>query len=341
MSYSPVNKNIHKICIVKPSAFGDIVHTLPFLNTISKRFSDAEIHWVVANGIHTFLEGHSLITKLWLINKDKWKRLTNLPNTIREIIVLRSGLRREGFDLTIDLSGILRSGLITAATAAKYRFGFAEAREGSTVFYNHKIVGGKNIHAIERYLKIAKALGCDTSEIHYPMPPFDPKPPICQQLPTKYIVISPSAGKEANRWPPERFGQLAARFELPSVIVASAADRDRLNGLQDHSGGKTVDLIGKTSLKELTAVISGAEFLISNDTGPMHIAAALNIPVFALFGPANPFRTGPYGDIHTIIRKEVDCAPCYAWKPCTKYSWKCMNELTVDKVFEVIEKKTK
>ena len=96
-------------------------------------------------------------------------------------------------------------------------------------------------------------------------------------------------------------------------------------------------LAGKTGLKELVPVIRKASFMVTNDTGPMHIAAACEVPVFAIFGPANPIRTGPYGDIHTIIREDLECAPCYAWKPCG--NWQCMELITVDKVFDIISKK--
>ncbi len=102
------------------------------------------------------------------------------------------------------------------------------------------------------------------------------------------------------------------------------------------SNGKAINFAGRTGLKDLVALIAKSRFFICNDTGPMHIAAALDIPVFALFGPANPTRTGPYGDNHTIIQETLDCSPCYARKPCTKYNWRCMNDLTVDKVFHVI-----
>jgi ADP-heptose:LPS heptosyltransferase len=84
-------------------------------------------------------------------------------------------------------------------------------------------------------------------------------------------------------------------------------------------------------------VIQKAEFMVTNDTGPMHIAAACNVPVFAIFGPANPARTGPYGDIHTIIREDLECSPCYAWKPCD--NWKCMENISVERVLGLINER--
>ncbi len=332
LSFSP-----KKILIIKPSALGDIVHSLPFLHNIKKCFPEASIHWVVAKGLHTFLEGHPLIDKLWIINKDQWKRFSYLPNTLGEMGALISGLKKEQFDVSVDLSGLLRSGLITLASRAKYKLGFKESNEGSPFFYTHKIEGGKEIHAIDRYLRIAAFMGCDTSEIRYPFAPYPEHPPILETLPEEYAVLAPSAGKAANRWPAERFGQLAAKLPLPSVLISSMADQKLVQEAVNASNGKAISLAGKTNLKEMIAVIKKAKFFVTNDTGPMHFAAALNVPVFAIFGPANPARTGPYGTIHTVIREDLECSPCYAWKPCDH--WRCMEAITVDRVYNAIMQK--
>lgn len=327
-----------KILIIKPSSLGDIIHSLPFLDTIAKCFPAAEIHWVVARGLDVVLSEHPLIKKLWVINKDKWKSFAYLPDTCREVVELYKGLRRERYDLSIDLSGLFRSGLITWAAKAKYKLGFVESDEGSPLFYTHKIQGGMDNHAIDRYLKIAEEIGCKLSDIAYPMSNFERNPKICEALPKDYIVIAPSAGKEANRWPAERFGRLAAKLPFTSIVISGASDKDVVEEVVRHSEGRAISLAGKTTLLEMFAVISKARFFISNDTGPMHIAAAFNIPVFAIFGPANPARTGPYGN-HTIIREDLPCSPCYAWKPCD--NWQCMEKLTVERVYAIISQKTK
>lgn len=149
--------------------------------------------------------------------------------------------------------------------------------------------------------------------------------------------MTPSAGKEANRWPAENFGRLAARLPLPTVIIGGKSDIPVAEAVVRHAEGRAISLAGRTTLKELIPVIGGASYFVTNDTGPMHIAAALGVPVFAIFGPANPVRTGPYGTDHTIIREELPCSPCYAWKPCD--NWRCMEAITVDRVLATIEAK--
>ncbi len=326
-----------KILIIKPSALGDIVHTLPFLAAIRARFPQAEIHWVIARGLHTFLEGHSMIDRLWILDKDRWKQLSLLRKTIPEINTFRKELAKQHFDVSIDLSGLLRSGLISFAAGARYKLGFSDSDEGSPFFYTHTIEGGQQIHAIDRYLKLAALMGCKTAPVSFPMPPYPTDIPLLSSLPEQFCIIVPSAGKEANRWPADRFGELAASLPLPSVVISNTADAALASQVVAASHGKAINLAGQTKLKDLVALIAKAQFLISNDTGPMHIAAALNIPVFAIFGPANPIRTGPYGAIHTIIQAQLPCIPCYRRKPCDH--WSCMREMTIEKVRGKILKK--
>ena len=138
-----------------------------------------------------------------------------------------------------------------------------------------------------------------------------------------------------KRWPPEYFGKLASLLQLRSIIVGSKDDVHIANEIVARSRGKSFSLAGKTDLKELIAVIKGSKYLVTNDSGPMHIAAALGVPVFAIFGPTDPARTGPYGKGHTIIREPVECAPCFK-KTCGDI--KCMKDLSAEKVYRIIER---
>ena len=325
--------SVKNILIIKPSALGDIVHSLPFLAALREQFPQAEIDWVVARGLHAFLEGHPMIRRLWVINKDQWKKPARIKKTLSEILQLRKDLRAQQYDVAIDLSGLLRSGIITWFSRARFKLGFYESDEGSPFFYTHKIHGSMEIHAIDRYLEIAKFMGCRMGKVRYPFAPYPEAPDVLKTLPEKFCILCPSAGKPANRWPAEKFGQLAARLDLPAVVIASGAEADIAREVVAHSNGNAVSLAGKTGLKDLPGLIQKARFFVCNDTGPMHIAAALDVPVFAIFGPANPIRTGPYGEIHTVIQKQLDCSPCYAHQPCTHNDFRCMDTLAVDDVF--------
>jgi lipopolysaccharide heptosyltransferase I len=324
---------LRKILIIKPSSLGDIVHSLPVLDALHRCFPGAEVHWLVAKGFEGILEGHPMIKKLWVIHKDQWKEMTKLRTTIGELRELYTNLRAEKFDCAIDLQGLFRSGLIAKATGSPMRVGFAEAREGSTVFYTHKVQGGKDIHAVDRYMKIPVFLGCRATGVRFPLPPVSAGLTDGLTPPGEYAVLVPGARKPVNRWPAQRFGELASRLPLKTVVVGSKGDRALAEEVVKASGGKAVSLAGKTGLKELVGIIQGARFMVSNDTGPMHVAAASGVPVFALFGPANPARTGPYGEGHTVIRKIISCAPCYR-RSCNNP--RCMDMITVREVAGII-----
>lgn len=331
-----VGKTTKKILVVKPSSLGDVVHSLPFLNAIRDCFPKAEIHWVIAKGLEGLLEGHPMIDGLIIINKDEWKKISVIGETVREIRELFRRLRGERYDVVIDLQGLLRSGLITMITGAPERVGFAEAREGSTFFYNRKISAARDLHAIERYLKVAGDLGCKSKDVIFPFP--FPRRGLSgiKEFKTSlkdYAVLVPGARWNTKIWPAENFGRLAAMLPLKSVVVGSGKDVPIADRIVEMAGGKAVSLAGRTTLAELVEVMRDARVVISNDSGPMHIAAALNVPVAALFGPTSPERTGPYGKGHVIIRSEKECSPCFR-KQCRDL--RCMKDISPESVFEKI-----
>jgi heptosyltransferase-1 len=324
-----------KILIIKPSSLGDIVHSLPVLDVLHRCFPDPEIHWLVAKGFEGMLEGHPMLKKLWIIHKDQWKKIARIKSTVKELRKLFKDLKAENFDYAIDLQGLFRSGVIAKATGAPVRVGFAEAREGSRMFYTHTVAGGREVHAVDRYLKTAAFLGCDISEVRFPFPPFDSNLEAAPSEGNGYAVMCPGARKPVNRWPAERFGKLASMLPLKTVVIGGKGDRMLADEVVEASGGKARSIAGKTDLKGLIGIIKHARIMVTNDTGPMHIAAALGIPVFAIFGAANPARTGPYGDGHTVIRKEISCSPCYR-RNCEEPV--CMEMIKVKEVAAIINK---
>lgn len=335
MPYSmTISKPLRKMLVVKPSALGDIIHALPFLNAVSRSHPEIAIHWVAARGLHEILVDHPMIRKLWIIDKNAWKRAAAMPRTVREIMNLASGLRRERFDIVVDLQGLLRSGLICAVSGAGMRLGFSDAREGSPLFYTHGVNGGRDVHAVTRCLRMAEALGCDTREVRFPLPALPARNQFPQWCGGDYLVIAPGAGGAAKQWPVRFLGELAARLPLKSLVVGGASDAVLAAEVERLSNGHAVSIAGVTGLRELAAVIGGARALVSSDTGPMHIAAALNVPVVAVFGPTNPARTGPYGSIHTAVVADVPCSPCYKRKRCRE--WRCMESIGVRQVLDAV-----
>ena len=323
-----------KILVVKPSSLGDVVHSLPFLNALKHCFPKAEVHWVIAKGLEGLLERHPMVAKSIVINKDLWKKISRAGDTVAEIRQLYRMLRSEHYDLVVDLQGLLRSGLITLATHAPVRIGFAEAREGSKLFYTTKVRGGRDLHAVERYMKVAAALGCPAGEsiVLFPLPlrESDRIMRIRADL-QEYAVIVPGARWRTKIWPAENFGKVAARLPIRSVVIGGSGDRAIAEEVVLASSGQAMSLAGETNLPELIELMRSARLVITNDSGPMHIAAALNVPVIAVFGPTSPVLTGPYGKGHVILQSTAPCAPCFKKKCADRY---CMHGITPEAVIE-------
>ncbi|PKL52025.1 MAG: lipopolysaccharide heptosyltransferase II [Nitrospira bacterium HGW-Nitrospira-1] len=328
------SKKCKKILVVKPSSLGDIVHSLPFLNSLKTCFPKAEIHWVIAKGLEGLLECHPMVDRLIIINKDIWKKLSRMTDTIKEVRQLLKDIRSERYDLAVDLQGLFRSGVITLATRAPVRIGFSEAREGSRFFYNVKVKGGKDVHAVQRYMKIAGALGCDTEEILFPFPLCRSEMKNMEDIRScikEYAVIVPGARWDTKIWDAGNFGRLASFLPIQSVVIGGKADMAIAEKVVQASSGKALSLAGKTGLKELIEVMRHARLVISNDSGPMHIAAGFQVPVVAIFGPTSPVRTGPYGAGNIVIQSDAACAPCFK-KKCG--DMRCMTGISVEMVYE-------
>jgi lipopolysaccharide heptosyltransferase I len=329
-----------KILIIKPSSLGDIIHALPLLKTLRDSFRDAEIDWIISTGLKDVLDGNPLVSKLITFDKDSWKYPSRLPRTVKEITGLVRTLRSKQYDMVIDLQGLLRSGLMTFFSRSPRKIGFREAREGSRIFYNNKISSNGSLHAVDRCLEIARYLGIHTTGVEFPLNVDESARKRVRCLTGNlrdYVVISPSARWSTKRWPSEYFGLLISKLSVPCVITGSRSDDRIVREVLRSSGGKGLNLCAKTDLKELIALIADSKAVVSNDSGPLHIGAALGVPVVALFGPTEPGKTGPYGWRENrnlkVVRQDMPCSPCFR-KTCRDPV--CMKEIQVETVLEKI-----
>jgi len=335
------------ILIIKPSSLGDVIHALPVLKALKQRYPHARVDWVISSTIRGLLDGHPMIDELISIDKDRWKDIHRIPATVNEIKVLIRRLRSRPYDMVIDLQGLLRSGIITAVARSKIKIGPARAREGAYLFYNRKVATGESMHAVDRYLEIARAAGAETEEVEFPISIHREAEQRVREKAKRdeYVLIFPSARWLTKRWPAERFASLTSGIDLPVIICGSVADRglaDKIIRMAQETGGSAdiINLCGMTDLKELIALINSATLVITNDTGPMHISAALNRPTVAIFGPTSAERTGPYRweerDDVSVISAGVECSPCRKKSHCSHLS--CMIQISVDEVKTEVER---
>jgi len=320
-----------KLLLIKPSSLGDIVHSLAFLNTVKENFPNIKIHWVVSQEFEELLTEHPLIDKVIVIHKNKWKSLKNIAFTVNELKSLRRQLREENYDLAVDLQGLLRSGVITWLSGAPLKAGFKEARELSNIFYNKKISASVETHAVIRYLEVAKELGCKINSIKFPLP--DEKSPDWLDEFENYVVIIPSTRWQSKNWPLPYFVELVKMLPYKFLIAGSKSDESDALKIEEYTEGKAKSVAGKTSLKELIALFKKSIFVITPDTGTMHLAVACGKKVVAIFGPTSPQRTGPFGVGHLIIKSDLSCSPCFK-KNCEEQ--KCMRNITPQIVYNRI-----
>ena len=325
-----------RILIIKPSAIGDVVHALPVLNLLRKRWPAAKISWLITPACAGLLEGHPQLDELILFERKQFGHAWRSPRVAKALWRFARDLRRRRFDLVIDLQGLLRSGWLAWETGAATRIGFSNARELGWIFYTHRIpIHTQEQHAIDRYLAVAAALGCETDRVEFPFATTEEdRAAVAKMLPEgkPFAVLLPGTNWATKRWPIEHFAAcvepLKSRFGLQTIIAGGPGDSElakKIDGL---------NLCGKTTLRQLVALLERAELVIANDSGPMHIASALGKPLVTPFGPTNPVRTGPYRRMDTVIRLDLPCSPCYS-RRCPHQS--CLKWLDAEAVLQHAE----
>jgi ADP-heptose:LPS heptosyltransferase len=295
-------QDLMEILFVKLGALGDVINTLPLAVNLKKNL-DAGITWLVEPLSFPIVNGHPSVDRVVLFERKNWKKC--LPDVLRE-------LRDECFDITLDLQRTFKSACFSMASRSSRRIGFDKDRckESTWLFPFERIPkADAGRHMAVQYLDFAEYLGVDEPGIKWDIPvsgiiPFN--------LPDKYVVLNIGATKKANLWPENNFSKLAemitSHFGIRSVITGGREDVSSSAVIMEKSGDCVINLAGRTTIPELKEIIAGAELVVSCDTGPMHLAVALGRPVIALFGPSDPWRTGPlYGE---VIQKSLDCVPC-------------------------------
>jgi len=294
------------ILIIKPSALGDIVLALPALAALRKSFPDARISWLVRPEFAPLLQNHPHLTDIIFFDRKLLAKAWFNPRAFNALLSLIRRLRNSRFDAVFDLQGLFRTAFLSWLTGCKKRFGMAKAREMGHLFYTHKVAQDSTcVHMVDYYLRIIRAAGASGADVQFVLP-IDPNAvertrEILADNGVKqnnYIVLVPGASRANKRWPTERFAALAekisSRFGASVVATGSASEWEYVRRLQELADVPIVNLAGRTSLPELAALLAKAGLVVTNDTGPGHIAAALDRPLVMIFGHVNPARLSPY-----------------------------------------------
>jgi len=339
-----------RILIIKLSAIGDVVHSLPLLEVLRKRFHTARIDWVVEEDAAGIVEGHPCVDELFIFPRKTWlKRVSrneDCISSVREAARFIRRLRRNRYDIVIDLQGLLKSGLLTFLARGRRKMALNNGREGSSLFVQERVaVPAQEIHALEKYLCIARHLGVENPHWQGYIPIYESDKSYVDSLlqglgPDRLLIaINPMAKWETKLWEPNRFALLAdlinTTLDATVIFTGSGADKDPIGTIQSKMKTAALDFVGRMTLKQLAYFYQRCAVVISTDTGPMHIAAAMKFPtVVALFGPTSPVRTGPYGSTQKVVRSGVACSPCFK-KRCD--DMRCMRKISVDMVYDAVK----
>jgi 3-deoxy-D-manno-octulosonic-acid transferase/heptosyltransferase-1 len=336
------------ILIVKLSAIGDVIHTLPSLTALRKLYPEAHITWVVEEAAAGLVKNHPLLNAVLISRRKSWikyLRKGEFSRPLREMRAFLRELRKRPYDLVIDFHGLLKSAVIVLLSGGKRKLGYNSLQELSGLFYNEKIPEDMHKHAVDRYLDFPRFLGAKIAKAQFILPSDNSAQARIQSLLEKYhlenkkfIAVNPVAYWETKLWDDEKFAGLAdlIKTKLNMEVVFTGSEKESIEKITTRMQAKAVNLAGETTLPELAYLYQKALLLVTTDSGPMHLAAAVGTPVVALFGPTDPQRTGPYGDGHIIIRSDLPCSPCLR-KECP--TTKCMQDILPEQVLAAIKER--
>ncbi len=350
-----------KILIIKLSAIGDVVHTLPALNALRAHYPSAHITWVVEEAASDLVIGHRALNRVLVSRRKEW--MSGLASRdgfahVRAASAFIRSLRDTRYDLILDFHGLLKSSLLILLARGKRKIGFGKGMahmEHSHLFLNERIPAvSMEHHALRRQLMLLESLGIRCGKIAFEVPIGQADRQEAKRLlaaegilpGSAYAAVNPGAKWNTKLWHEAGFAQVAdqmiRRHAFQVVFTGSREDADQIRAIRARMQESAAVLAGQTRLKVLGALYENAKFVLSTDTGPMHLAAAVKTPVIALFGPTAPWRTGPYGEKHRVIRGETACSPCFK-RDCTLTSTEggftapCMARISVQEVLSLIE----
>ncbi len=344
-------KNNSKILIIRLSALGDCIHTLPLLNSIKGLYPNCFCGWVCEEGISSVLENHPLIDKLYIFPKKEFKA-KNFIDKIKFLIEFSKEIKKENYDIVIDSQELFKSAVLSFLSGGKLRLAHKNSREFADWFATKRIPARKLFatgrHVVERNMDFLKFLGHREYNISFPLKTISSNSlkkidAIFTALDKdkKTIVISPTTTWSTKHWEIDnwkRFIPMLSKFNL--IFTGTANDIEYISEiLKDNNTSNIVNLAGKTSLEDLRAVFQKSDFMISLDSGSTHLAAANpNLKIIALFGATSEIRNGAYGMHNVNLRKDL-CPPCYK-KFCKKYNTpycKCLSSITPEELFYIVK----
>lgn len=333
------------ILILKPSSLGDVIHALPVLRLLKRHWPQSRIHWWLDVKLVPLLKNDPDLAGIFAFERKRWAA----PRHWWEIFSKIKAMRAQRFDLAIDLQGLARSSMFAWLANADLTVGLDNlregGREGARAMYDLTPPRAPaRSHAVDRYMAVLPLLDVP---VHWDFEWLPLRPHAAKRVRetwapenerTQWVVLLPGGRWDNKRWPARNFAELARKFaEIPDtklVVLGSQSERPLGEEIAAAAHGRCLNLAGETSLDEMIEWIRLSRLTITNDTGPMHVAAALRRPVIAVFGPTAPWNTGPYGQLENVLQAtSLPCVPCMKSKCAYQEPLACLHVISPEAVF--------
>ncbi len=302
-----------RVLIVLPGAIGDVVRALPLLGRLRRARPEAYVGWAVEPPSAPLLAGHPWLDEVVVFERAGGGRAF-LPFLRR--------VRAGGWTMALDLGRSLKSGIVARASGARQRLGFArsDGREGNWLFANVRVATqGIERPKIEQFLAFGDALGLPPAPLEFGLVPTESErreaDVLLQGLPRPIVAACLGSTCSSRRWFPDRTAAvlhaLRARDRASAVLLGTAADASFAAEVVRQSDGGVRDLVGRTSLRQLLAILGRADLAFGPDSGALHVAAAVGVPTVSLWGATSAARSAPWGSEHLAVTGSAPCAPCF------------------------------
>jgi lipopolysaccharide heptosyltransferase I len=324
-----------RVLIVRLGSLGDVIHAIPVAAALRNRYPQAEIDWAVDPRYVELLELVPSIDRRVPVDPRK---LSNLFAALGE-------LRRGRYDVVLDLQGLIKSAALARLAGAARTVGFPKPhlREpAARFFYTETPDPGSARHVIDKNLSLLAALDVPDRRVHFPLtiPRTATVESVTSRFGGRFAIVNPGAAWPNKRWPPDRFGALAAavfrEFGLRSLVLWGPGEQPLAARVVAASDG-AAEAAPATTVADLVGICRQAALMVSGDTGPLHVAGAVGTPIVALFGPTFPERNGPWRPADVVVSRVAQCS-CYYERRCRRGE-ACIDDISVDEVLAAVRQR--
>lgn len=336
--------DLKNVLIVKLSAIGDVIHALPVSYALKETYPEVRITWVVEPPAYELLKMNPYVDKIIVFHKKEFK---SFGGFLKNIGPFRQILQREHYDAVLDLQGLFKSAAIAYLAQAPVKLGMCNMRELSDKVSRPVVGPHAQGHIVERYLDVARALGCRVEQVRFPLQVPERDQALAEALfqqvhadmANPYVALPVGANWPNKRWPEKYFAALCdwlyAQTLIPVLLGGGPVDAQRAAAICQQAEIPPVNLVGRTSFPELTYILQQAECAVGGDTGPVHLAAGVGTPTVMLMGPTDANRNGPYAQPEYAIEADRPCRGC--WQRACPQKLDCLAAITLEQVVEKIQ----